>query len=102
MISLASLDARVDWYVTNTLGRWPRYETVTIPGHGYQDQIDEIERDLRELELDDPQFLDKQAALLAERKRLRDLPMTPAAPSSPATRAEEPGASLPPPSPGES
>lgn len=77
MIRLEDLDARVDWYVTNTLGRWPRYETITIPGHGHDDEIAEVEHDLRELDFDDPEFTSKQAALLAERKRLRELPMTP-------------------------
>jgi site-specific DNA recombinase len=77
MIRLAELDARVDKYVRNTLGRWPRYKTVTIAGHGFEEEIREVERDLRDLDLDDPQFLEKQAALMAERKRLRELPMTP-------------------------
>jgi site-specific DNA recombinase len=77
MIRLEELNAKVDRYVTSTLGRWPRYETITIPGHGHDDEIAEVERDLRELDFDDPEFTTKQAALLAERKRLRELPMTP-------------------------
>jgi hypothetical protein len=78
MIRLEDLDAKVDNYVTNTLGRWRRYETITIPGHGHDDEIAEVEHDLRELDFDDPEFASKQAALLAERTRLRELPMTPA------------------------
>jgi hypothetical protein len=72
------LEERVDRFMTRTLGRWPRYETVVTPGSGYEDEIAEVERDLRELDFDDPGFVDKQAVLLAERARLRALPGTPA------------------------
>jgi Recombinase zinc beta ribbon domain len=77
MIRLADLDAQVDKYVSNTLGRRPRYETITIPGHGYDDEIADVEHDLRDLDYDDPDFAAKQADLLAERVRLKSLPMTP-------------------------
>lgn len=77
MIRLEDLDAQVDRYVTSTVGRWPRYETITIPGHGHADEIADVERDLRDLDYDDPEFAAKQADLLAERSRLKSLPMTP-------------------------
>jgi DNA invertase Pin-like site-specific DNA recombinase len=78
MIRLEQLDAKVERYMTTTLARWPRYETITIPGHGYKDEIAEVEQDLRELDYDAPDFLERQAALLAERARLRNLPSVPA------------------------
>ncbi len=78
MISLADLDAQVDKYVTNTLGRWPRYKLVTTPGRGFEDEIREVEQDIRELDLDDPEFDQKQQALRAERARLKNLPNIPA------------------------
>jgi hypothetical protein len=78
MYPLEKLEARVERYMTTTLSRWPRYTTVTIPGHGHEEEVYEVERDLRELDFDDPGFTAKQAALLAERARLRALPSIPA------------------------
>lgn len=77
MIRLADLDAQVGKYVTANLSRWPEYETITIAGHGHDDEIADVERDIRDLDLDDPQFFDKQQALMTERTRLKSLPMTP-------------------------
>ena len=77
MIRLEDLDAQVDRDVTSTLGRWPRYEVITIPGRGHDDEIAEVEHDLRDLDYDDPGFAGKQAALLARAGRLKSLPMTP-------------------------
>jgi site-specific DNA recombinase len=71
------LETRVEKFMTVTLARWPRYEIVTTPGHGHEEEIYEVERDLRELDFDDPGFTEKQAALLAERARLRALPSVP-------------------------
>jgi len=78
MYPLEELEARVERFMTTTLARWPRYEMVTVPGHGHEEEIYEVERDLRELDFDDPDFTAKQVALLAERARLRALPSVPA------------------------
>lgn len=78
MFPLGELEARVEKYMTTTLARWPRYETVVTPGHGHEEEIYEVERDLRELDFDDSDFTVKQAELLAERARLRALPSVPA------------------------
>jgi site-specific DNA recombinase len=78
MYPLAEAEAAVDRYIARTMGAWPRYQIMTIPGHGYEEEIYEVERDLRELDFDDPDFTAKQAALLAERARLRALPAMPA------------------------
>ena len=53
-------------------------ETVITPGSGHEDEVSDVERELRELDFDAPNFLDRQAALLAERARLRALPSEPA------------------------
>lgn len=73
---LELLEQRVNRYVTRTLGRWDRYEYVTTPGRGYDDEIADVERDLRELDFDAPDFEERQTVLLAERRRLRELPST--------------------------
>ena len=77
MWPLPELEARVGRYMTTTLGRWPRYESVTIRGHDHAAEISEVEQDLRELDFDDPEFAVRQQALLAERTRLRRLPQVP-------------------------
>jgi DNA invertase Pin-like site-specific DNA recombinase len=76
MVPLADLESWVD----EQLGDSGSFviETVVIPGRGHADEIAEVERDLRELDYDDHGFLDRQAALLAERARLRALPSEPA------------------------
>lgn len=48
-----------------------------FPAHGHDDEIADVEADLRDLDYDAPDFAAKQAALLAERARLKSLPMTP-------------------------
>jgi len=78
MYPLAELEERAERYMATTISRCPRYETITIPGHGHEEEIYEVERDLRELDFDDPDFTAKQVALLAERARLRALPSVPA------------------------
>ena len=77
MVPAASVHEQVERRMTGTLGRWPRYETVTVVGHDHEDEIAEVEHDLRELDFDAPDFTERQAALLAERKRLRELPTVP-------------------------
>ena len=76
LFPVEELEARVERYMTVTMARWPRYETVIVPGHWHEEDIYEVERDLRELDFDDPDFSTKQAELLAERARLRALPAT--------------------------
>lgn len=76
MVPLAELDAWVDARMRADGGFV--LETVITPGTGHDDEIADVERELRELDWDRPGFLDKQAALLAERARLRSLPNKPA------------------------
>jgi hypothetical protein len=80
MVPLPALHAWLDdWFTIGAseggaFGDVGIIETVTIPGHGHQDEIRDVEDQIRELDIDAPDFLEKQEALLAERKRLRDLP----------------------------
>jgi hypothetical protein len=52
-------------------------ETIVIPGHGYQDEIESIDADIRDLDSDDHDYDTRHVALRAERKRLRHLPSEP-------------------------
>jgi hypothetical protein len=54
MYPLEELEERVEKYMTGTMAQWPRYETVTTPGHGHEEEIYETERDIRDLELRRP------------------------------------------------
>jgi site-specific DNA recombinase len=76
MVPLAELDSWVDARMRHDGGFV--LETTVTPGTGHDDEISDVERELRELDFDRPNFLDKQAALLAERARLRALPAEPA------------------------
>jgi site-specific DNA recombinase len=82
MVRVEKLDAQVEALINGPFGDHPRKELIAVPGHGFEDEVAEVEQDLRELDHDAPDFFDKQAELLVERKRLLALPMTP-------TRTEE-------------
>lgn len=74
MYPLEDLDAWVNERMARV--RFPRYEIVVTPGHGHENEIYEVEQDLRELDLDAPDYDARHATLRAERARLRALPST--------------------------
>lgn len=84
MVPLPTLHDWLDLWFTigasegGTFGDVEIVETIIIPGHGYEDEIADVEAKLKELDFDDPAFADKQAALLAERKHWKNLPTAPA------------------------
>lgn len=79
MIAMAELEAWVRDQMTGPdIGPLPVIEVVCIPGSSHEDEIDEVEDKLRDLDFDDPRFDEKQAALRAERKRLKNLEAEPA------------------------
>ena len=55
--------------------RYPRYEVVVTPGHGHEDEIYEVERDPRELDLDAADYDERHAQLRAERARSAGAPV---------------------------
>lgn len=78
MIPLADLDDFVSrLFSERHFGKTAEYETVVIAGDGYADDIADVERDIRELDLDDPEFASKQSVLMSERVRLKSLPSKP-------------------------
>ena len=73
MMPLADMDARVHEMVM-TYGDLPHFAIEFTPEQeSYQDEIDEIEAELRELYFDAPDFHERQGTLLAERKQYRDM-----------------------------
>lgn len=77
MVSLPELDAFVSQQIDGIYGHHPVYELVTVPGDGREDEIAELERDIRELDLDDPDYDRKLSQLRTERSRLKTLPAAP-------------------------
>lgn len=87
MIRRAELDAHVDWMMTGGLegvGDLEIVERVTIHGHGHEDEISEVNRDMAELlsrytadEVSEDDYDARMTALRAERSRLRALPSEP-------------------------
>ena len=76
LVPLAELDAWVDAQMRSD-GSF-MIETTVTPGIGYDAEISDVEADLRVLDFDAPDFIDRQGRLLAERARLRSLPNRPA------------------------
>jgi hypothetical protein len=74
MISAKEADEMVSSWVTDVIGKHELISRVMVPGHGYDDEIAEIEAEIRALDLDDPDYLEKVTALRAERARLQGLP----------------------------
>ncbi|HEX5290124.1 MAG TPA: recombinase family protein [Streptosporangiaceae bacterium] len=72
MYPLEDLDTWVEARMARVT--FPRYEIVITPGHGHEDEIYEVERDLRELDLDAPNYDERHSALRARRAHLRALP----------------------------
>jgi site-specific DNA recombinase len=77
------LDVAEEWVnrMFNHGGPWANTELVeirTVPGDDHADDIAEIEDELRSLDFDSPDFQTHQRDLLAERARLRELPVAPA------------------------
>ena len=78
MVKQADIEDWLDlWFTGETFGGTEIVEVVTINGDGHESEIAEIAAEIRDLDLDDPKYLDKQAKLLAERKRLQEMPATP-------------------------
>ena len=78
MMSAKEADEIVSSWVTDVIGRHELITRVVVPGHGYDNEIAEIEVEIRSLDLDDPDYLEKVKALRAERARLQGLPARPA------------------------
>ena len=90
MIRLTDVEQWVnDWFtITDTVtldgdvvlgsfGNTEIVELVTVNGHDHADEIAELELELRGLNYDAPDFLTKQSTLMAERNRLKSLPVEP-------------------------
>jgi DNA invertase Pin-like site-specific DNA recombinase len=78
MISAKEADEWITSWVTEVIGNHELVTRVVVPGHGYDGEIAEVESEIRALDLDDPDYLHKVAALRAERTRLQGLPAVPA------------------------
>ena len=61
----------------NMLGGERVFESVETPGFDYVADIAELEADIRQLDLDAPDYDEQLATLRAERSRLRELPSQP-------------------------
>lgn len=77
MIPLKEADDWVSSWFAGTIGHLELTERMVIPGHNHEDEIAEVAAEIRDLDLDDPDYLVKQSALMAERKRLKELPAAP-------------------------
>jgi hypothetical protein len=78
MIPLAMADDLVSEWMTEVVGSNKVIQRTLVPGHGHEEDIADVEADLRSLDFDDPDYEEKSVALRAERKRLKDLPAVPA------------------------
>jgi site-specific DNA recombinase len=78
MVPMEDVESDVEKWINGPFGDFARFETIVIPGHGHEDEIADIDRDIRELDLDDPKYLDNWTVLRAERTRLKNLPTAPA------------------------
>jgi DNA invertase Pin-like site-specific DNA recombinase len=74
MIPMDWADSQMASFITDLLGPVEIVELIAIPGSAHEDEIADVEADIRALDMDDPGYFDKHAALMAERQRLRELP----------------------------
>jgi hypothetical protein len=73
-IPMDKLDAAIDDGLIEKYGDEPFRTRIEKKGQSPRRQIDKVERLLRELDFDDPDFKTKQDELLRERARLQDMP----------------------------
>ena len=67
----------VGWFTGDVFGPTEVMERVTVNGDGHDEEIAEIESQLRELDFDAPDYDRRHSALMKERKRLQSLPKEP-------------------------
>jgi DNA invertase Pin-like site-specific DNA recombinase len=79
MVPMTELENWVNLWFSETgdFGQGEIMEVVPIPGNGHQDEVDEVSQDIRDLDLDDPEYSQKHAVLIERRKRLTALPSVP-------------------------
>jgi site-specific DNA recombinase len=78
MITVDFADEAMSSWVTDVIGYHEVILRTIVPGHGHEEEITDVEAEIRALDLDDPEYDTKSAALRAERKRLKELPAVPA------------------------
>lgn len=79
MVTAANIEGWVNMQMTGEpIGPKPIIEMTWIPGHGYEEQIEQVEQELRDLDFDDPEYDEKHTDLRVEHKRLKELPAVPA------------------------
>jgi site-specific DNA recombinase len=80
MVRADDIEPWVDaWFTAD--GPFAEHEirtTIRVPAKGYADEVAELELEIRELDLDDPDYDETHAALRAERARLLALGTVPA------------------------
>jgi len=79
MVRADDIEPWVDeWFTVGPFKDVEIMETVHIPAKGYADEVAELETQIRELDLDSPDYDETHAALRAERARLLALGTEPA------------------------
>lgn len=78
-ISLAELHDWLDGMFSESqlYGQQPAVRLEFVPGSGHAEELADVEAELRALDFDSADFTQRQAALLAERSRLKSLPNEP-------------------------
>ena len=72
MIPVADADAWAESWVTDVIGGHELEERTIIPAREYQDQIEKIEEQVRDLSMASPAYLETLMAFHAERQRLEE------------------------------
>lgn len=65
------------WFEADTpFGQTEIVELVTVTGDNHESEIAEVTAEIKSLDLDSPDYLEQQSALMSERKRLQEMPAT--------------------------
>ena len=75
MIRLPIVDAGVNRAMAKSTR--PVMKLTLVPGKNYDDELDAIKAQIRALDVDDPEYDERHAALMAERARIKGLDTTP-------------------------
>jgi DNA invertase Pin-like site-specific DNA recombinase len=77
VISMGQLDGTIDEAIVDSYGWVPLMAKTVKTGKSHASEISAVERQIRELDLDAPNYDDQHSKLRAERMRLRNLPSAP-------------------------
>lgn len=76
-VNMLEMDTSLSVRILNDYGDWPYWETTVTRGTNHEDELEDNRIDIASLDIDAEDYEQRRADLIAERKRIRNMPDTP-------------------------